>query len=264
MPARGAVMMKILVCVKQIPDNEGEIALNDKSTWIKYGGTFRMNRFDEFALEEAVLIGEEIADTEIEAVSVGPGRVVSMLSKALERGAAAGIHILVEEERYMSPFETASLIASYARTGCYDLIIAGVMSEDDMHCQVGQMIAAILGIRCATSVIHRGTIKNGTSVYIEREIEEGQRLCTEVELPAVLTVQSGINRPRYPSLSNILRAKNQEIRTIDANDLWEGDGSDQLISMRRPEASAKGVFLEGSRDEKARALIRILHERALI
>ncbi len=223
-----------------------------------------MNRFDEFALEEAVRIGEEIPGTEIEAISVGPGRVVSTLRKALERGAAAGTHILVEEERYMSPFETASLIASYAGTGHYDLIIAGVMAEDDMHCQVGQMIAAILEIRCATSVIHRGTIREETSVYIEREIEEGQRLCMEVALPAVITVQSGINRPRYPSLSNVLRAKNQEIRTIDANDLWDDDGRDQLISMRRPEASAKGVFLEGGSNEKARALIRILHERALI
>lgn len=256
--------MEILVCIKQVPDNEGAIALNDKSTWITSGGAFRMNRFDEFALEEAIRIGEEIPDTGIEVVSVGPERVVSTLRKALERGATAGTHILVEEERYMGPFETASLIASYAGTGHYDLIIAGVMAEDDMHCQVGQMIAAILKIRCATSVIHRGAIREERSVYIEREIEEGQRLCQEVTLPTVLTVQSGINRPRYPSLSNILRAKNQEIRTLDASDLWEGDGNDQLISMRRPEASAKGIFLEGGRDEKARALIRILHERALI
>lgn len=256
-------MMKILVCVKQVPDNEGTIAINDEGTWIT-GGAFRMNRFDEFALEEAVRIGEEIPDTGIEVVSVGPGRVVSTLRKALERGAAAGTHILVEEERYASPFETAPLIASYAGTGRYDLIIAGVMAEDDMHCQVGQMIAAILKIRCATSVIHRGTIREEASVYIEREIEEGQRLCMEVALPAVLTVQSGINRPRYPSLSNILRAKDQEIRTIDANDLWTGDGRDRLISMWRPEVSAKGIFLEGGKDEKARALIKILHERALI
>ncbi|MBW2599795.1 MAG: electron transfer flavoprotein subunit beta/FixA family protein [Deltaproteobacteria bacterium] len=256
--------MKILVCVKQVPDNEGAISINNKGTWLTGGGAFRMNRFDEFALEEAVRIGEEIPDTGIEVVSVGPGRVVSTLRQALERGAAVGTHILVEEERYMSPFETASLIASFAGTGHYDLIIAGVMAEDDMHCQVGQMIAAILKIRCATSVIHRGTIRDGTSVYIEREIEEGQRLCMEVALPAVLTVQSGINRPRYPSLSNILRAKGQEIRTIDASDLWTGDGRDRLISMRRPEASAKGVFLEGDRDEKARALVGILHERALI
>jgi len=255
--------MKILVCVKQVPDSEGAISINDEGAWLT-GGAFRMNRFDEFALEEAVRIGEEIPGTIIEAVSVGPRRVVSTLRKALERGATTGTHILVEEERYMSPFETASLIASYAGTGRCDLIIAGVMAEDDMHCQVGQMTAAILKIRCATSVIHRGPVRNGTSVYIEREIEEGQRLCGEITLPAVLTVQSGINRPRYPSLSNILRAKDQEIRTIGADDLWDGAGRDQLISIRQPESSAKGVFLEGDRDEKARALIRILHERALI
>jgi len=256
--------MEILVCVKQVPDNEGTIDINDKGTWITCGGTFRMNRFDEFALEEAVRTGEEIPGTVIEVVSVGPGRVVSTLRKALERGAATATHILVENERYVSPFETASLIASYAVTGHYDLIITGIMAEDDMNCQTGQMIAAILKIRCATSVIHRGPVRDGASVYIEREIEEGQRLCGEVELPAVVTVQSGINRPRYPALSNVLRAKNQEIRTIDAGDLWKGDVSDELISMRRPEVSTKGIFLEGGRDEKARALIKILHERALI
>ena len=112
-----------------------------------------MNRFDEFALEEALLIKEKLPGTLVDALSVGPERASSNVQRALGMGADHGIHILIPSEGYMSPFTVASLIAAFARTRNYDLIMTGVMAEDTMACQTGQLIAALLDLPCATSVI---------------------------------------------------------------------------------------------------------------
>ncbi|MBW1775851.1 MAG: electron transfer flavoprotein subunit beta/FixA family protein, partial [Deltaproteobacteria bacterium] len=228
---------------------------------------FRMNRFDEFAIEEALLIRDHIFhdnQTSIHAVSVGPPRVSLTLKKAMAMGADKGIHILIDHDRYMSPFDTASLIASYAKDKAYDIILTGVMAEDDMHCLVGQFMAEILAYPCATSVIHQEIINDGSEISVEREIESGRRECLRLHLPAILTIQSGINTPGYPSLSNVIRARDQKIITIDAEKLHTPGKREELVSLSYPEPSSKGMFIEGTQREKAQALLRILHEKSFI
>jgi len=260
--------MKLLVCVKQVPDSEAHLLINQEGSWIAHEDktAFRMNRFNEFALEEALLIRDQNSHdekTSIDAISVGPPRVSFTLKKAMAMGVDEGIHILEDQDRYMSPFDTASLIASYAKKKGYDLILAGVMAEDDMHCLVGQFIAEILEYPCATSVIHQKII-NDNEIYVEREIETGRRICLQLNLPAVLTIQSGINAPRYPSLSNVIRAKDQKIVPIDAQKLRIREKREELISLSYPEPSSKGLILDGTQREKAQALLRIMHEKSFI
>ncbi len=261
--------MKLLVCVKQVPDSEGHLSINQEGSWVDYEDktVFRTNRFDEFALEEALLIRDHIShdkQTSIDVVSVGPPRASLTLKKAMAMGADEGIHILGDQDRYMSPFDTAFLIASYAKDKAYDMILTGVMAEDDMHCLVGQFIAEILEYPCATSVIHQKIINDGCEISVEREIESGQRECLRLNLPAVLTIQSGINKPRYPSLSNVIRARDQEIITIDGENLQTLKKREQLVSLSYPEPSSKGLFIHGTQREKAQALLRILHEKSFI
>lgn len=260
--------MKLLVCVKQVPDSEAHLLINQEGSWIAHEDktAFRMNRFDEFALEEALLIRDQVSHGEktfIDAVSVGPPRVSFTLKKAVAMGADEGIHILEDQDGYISPFDSASLIASYAKKKEYDLILAGVMAEDDMHCLVGQLIAEILEYPCATSVIHQ-KIMNDNEIYVEREIETGRRICLQLNLPAVLTIQSGINTPRYPSLSNVMRSKDHEITTIVAPRLRSLEKREELVSLSYPEPSSKGLMLDGTQREKAMALLRILHEKSFI
>lgn len=260
--------MKLLVCVKQVQDPEAHLRIKQEGSWIAYDDktAFRMNRFDEFALEEALLIRDQNSHdekTSIDAISVGPPRVSFTLKKAMAMGADEAIHILEDEDRYMSPFDTASLIASYAKKKGYDLILAGVMAEDDMHCLVGQFIAEILEYPCATSVIHQNII-NDSEIYVEREIETGRRICLQLNLPAVLTIQSGMNKPRYPSLSNVMRSRDQEITTIVAPRLRSLEKREELVSLFPPQPSSKGVMLDGTPREKAQALLRILHEKSFI
>ncbi|MCU0821508.1 MAG: electron transfer flavoprotein subunit beta/FixA family protein, partial [Spirochaetes bacterium] len=209
--------MKILVCVKQVPDTEGAVIINNSKNWIDINdkSSFRLNRFDEYAVEEAVRIKEALPGTAIDAISAGPARSEAALRRAMGIGADNGIHIIMDDN-YHFPFEIASLISAYAKDKKYDIIFTGAMSEDGMHCQTGPMIAAMLDIPFAASCISEKLVDNGSAVHVEREIEGGLRDSLDLSLPALLAVQSGINHPRYPSLSNVLRAKKQEITRIDA------------------------------------------------
>lgn len=261
--------MKLLVCVKQVPDSEEHLYINPEGSWVSYEDktAFRMNRFDEFALEEALLFRDHFShdkQTLIDAVSVGPPRTSLTLKKAMAMGADEGIHILGDQDRYMTPFNTASLIASYAKDKEYDMILTGIMAEDDMHCLVGQFIAEILEYPCATSVIHQKIINDRSEISVEREIESGRRECLRLNLPAVLTIQSGINTPRYPSLSNVLRTRDQKIITINGENLQALGKREELVSLSYPEPSSKDLFIDGTQREKAQTLLRILHEKSFI
>ena len=261
--------MKILVCVKQVPDPEASVSISQDRTWICTGGErgFTMNRFDQFAVEEARLIREDLApetETSIDVISAGPARVRSTLKKAMAMGADRAIHILRETEEYASPFDTASLIAEWVGDKGYDIVLTGVMAEDDMHSMVGQLIAEILGYACATSVIHREITAGKRDIYVEREVESGRRECLSLRLPAVLTVQPGLNSPGYPSLSSVLRAAEQEIVTIDEGSVGPPDERERLTSLSHPETSSKGLFIQGTPEEKARELNKIFHASSLI
>jgi len=256
--------LKILVCIKQVPDS-GETIEIDASGQIVYGPltVFRMNRFDEFALEEALRMKERLPGTIVHALSLGPERVGTTIKRALETGADHGIHILTRTD-IPGPRFTASLIASYARGKEYDLILSGIMAEDDMACQVGQLTAAILGLPCATSVISETIDREAGKVTLDREIEGGSRASLAVTLPAVLTIQSGINMPRYPSLSNVLRARIQTHEVIEARDLNASAVADPVARLREPDKTMKGMFLQGTPQEKARKLKSILHEKGIL
>ncbi|MBN2538772.1 MAG: electron transfer flavoprotein subunit beta/FixA family protein [Deltaproteobacteria bacterium] len=256
--------MKILVCIKQVPDSEGVLSISNSGKGTEFEGTYRMNHFDEFALEEALRIRENMPVESIDAVSVGPARIESTIRKALEMGASRGIHIITEGEDHISPLETATRIASFAGEGGYDLILAGVMAEDDMQSQVGPMIAEMLGYPSASSVICEEIDPEKGILYAEREIESGVRECLEMKLPALLTIQSGINRPRYPALSNVLRARAQEITVLVAHPGAKPEKREEIVTFRYPETTSKGLFLEGDKKEKARELIHILHEKSII
>jgi electron transfer flavoprotein beta subunit len=171
---------------------------------------------------------------------------------------------MTEVDEYRSSFETAAWIAEYARRKRYDLILAGAMSEDNMQGQVGPMIARRLGLPCATAVISEKIAPDKKSIHVEREIEGGNRDTLELQLPAVLTIQSGINTPRYPSLSNLLRANRQSFEKVSASDLAPVASHENLVQITYPEKIRSGDLLEGTDEEKATRFIHLLRERALL
>jgi len=254
--------MNILVCIKQVPDetSKPELTANGMDLVNDDKKVYRMNRLDEYALEEAVRIKEEYSDVVVDVVSVGPERIRSTIRKGLEKGADYGFHIPMEDGAYISPLSVSTEIA--ARDRDYDIILAGVMAEDDMQCQTGPMIAAILDIPCAVSVIKEDLDRDNGKILVECELEGGMRERATLPLPCLLTIQSGINRPRYPSLSNVLRAKSQHIPEVRSGSIMEG--REGLVSLSYPERSSRITMIDGTAEEKAEKLLAMLHERSLL
>ncbi|MBU2548557.1 MAG: electron transfer flavoprotein subunit beta/FixA family protein [Proteobacteria bacterium] len=258
--------MKILVCIKQVPDSETRVEIDARDGRIRIDQEAKhwMNHADEFAVEEAVRIKETLPDTVIDVLTVGPERAAQVLERAMGMGANQAFHLLAPEADYRSPFVTASWIGAVAADRGYDLILAGVMAQDDMQAQVGPILAELLGRPCATSVIFVEIRPEQGAVYVEREVEGGRRHMLELDLPAVLTIQTGINKPRYPTLSNLLRAKKQKATVLDASTLPPVSGRERLVAADYPRRSRAGQFLEGDRAEKADHLLRILREKAFL
>jgi electron transfer flavoprotein beta subunit len=258
--------MKILVCVKQVPDTESPVTIDAGNRWILEHDliAFRMNRYDEYALEEAVQIREAIGDVTVDAISVGPARVSATLRKSLEKGAHNAIHIVSEKNDYYPPVVIADLIADYARHHDYDLIFTGVMAEDDMQCQVGPLIAARLGLPCAASVLKKALNTADGTINAECELEGGITEIVRLPLPCLMTIQSGINRPRYPSLSNVMRAKEQELIRVPADSNILSQPAEKVVFISYPEQSSKGTIIQGTPDQKAEKLLAILHEKSLL
>ncbi len=258
--------MNILVCIKQVCETDSPIQINDYAGWIQTDAItgYKMNRLDEFAVEEAVLLKEAYPETTIDAITVGPDRSAEVIKRAIGMGVDHGVHINIESEGYMSPFAIASGIAGYARGKHYSLIFAGVMSEDLMQGQVGPMLAACLSLPWATAVIRQQLAQDTKSIFVEREIEGGSRDTLQLQLPAVLTIQSGINTPRYPSLSNLLRANKQKLETFQGKDLAQPEQRENVVRVTYPEKSRSGTFLAGTRLEKANQFIKWLRQRTLL
>jgi electron transfer flavoprotein beta subunit len=258
--------MKILVCIKQVPDSCETLEIDERTGFVSFppNTAFRMNRFDEFAMEEALLIKERFSGTLVDALSLGPERVSAAVQRALGMGADHGIHLLDPNEGYISPFSGASFIAGCIRARKYDLIVTGVMAEDTMACQTGQLIAGLLDLPCATSVIKEEVHPCRGEVVAEREIEGGNRETVRLNMPAVLTIQPGINLPRYPSFSKVMRARAYAQELIRVRDLPAVEPRESCLGLWIPEAASQGIFIKGSPKEKALKLINILHEKSLL
>ncbi len=259
-------MIKILVCVKEVVCSGTQPEIDFDNTWVRPSGGhgFRMNMYDEYALEEAVKIKEENPGTVVDILSAGPERAGAILKKGLEKGADSAFRFHVENGGYITPFQKASILSSFAAPRGYSLIFTGVMSEDLMNGQVGPMTAALLNIPFAASVVREALDIRGACIDVESEIEGGMRALYRLKLPALLAIQSGINMPRYPSLSNKLRAKYQKIEIVNDEGTSIAAARERIHSICYPEKISRGIVIEGTRSEKAEKLLQILHEKSFL
>lgn len=258
--------MKILVCVKQVIDIEQQLEIRPDGEWITEDEDTRyhMNYLDEFSVEAAVRIKEQIKDVEIDALTIGPDRAESTLRQALALGADNAVHIRYNEDGFLPAETTAFHIAQYLQSAFYDLVLFGVMSEDAMQSLTGPMTAELCGLPCAAAVVNLALETESRDVTVICELEGGFHETVKLPLPTVVCVQSGINQPRYASLSNRLRAKSQEIKTIDISVVDFPEQRQQPVSVFTPLKTGTGEFIPGNPEEKAAALIDILHKKSLI
>ena len=258
--------MNILVCVKQVPESEAVVTIDKDAGWVTIHDTsaFRMNHFDECAVETAVQIKEAFPGTTIHVLSVGPERSETVIRRAIGMGADHGTHMVTPGDDFVDPSILAGWMASLSESSDADLILCGAMSEDMMQGQVGPLMAEVLSLPCATAVVHVKLMPTGEGVHVEREIEGGYREAVALRFPALLTIQTGINRPRYPSLSNLLRANRMTLKTLHADEMDAPRPLQAVKQVTPPRKLRASVFLEGSSEQKAEQLIKILSHRSLI
>ncbi len=256
--------MKILVCIKQVPDMSSRFKVNEEGIW--YDETdlaYRMNEYDEYAVEQAVQLKEQLGNTpDITVLSIGPDRVVEMIKKALAMGCDRGVHIQDNASFRKDPWQIASTIAAFAREKNFDLIFFGMQSQDRGSAQVGAIVAELLGVPCATTVV--GFAFADRIITAKRELEGGVKAVVKLKLPAVVTCQLGLNTPRYPTLPNIMKAKKKEILVFPIADLLKEKELTATARAYPPAKKGKGIVLEGDVNDLASRLIGILKEKTKV
>jgi len=256
--------MKILVCIKQVPDMESRFKVNAAGTWYDTADlAWRLNEYDEYAVEQAVQLKEQLGgEPELVVLSVGPERVKEAMKKALAMGCDKGVHILDEASHEKDPFEIASIIAEYAQQESFDLILTGMQSQDRGSAQVGVLLAEMLGIASVTTIV--GFALEGSAVTVKRELEGGLKAVVKVALPALFTCQLGLNTPRYPTLPNIMKAKKKELASLAVADLLKVEARAATERMFPPQKKGGGLVLEGEVGALAEQLIGILKEKTTV
>lgn len=255
--------MKIVVCVKQVPARDSVIRVSEGGGWIETEDlTLEMNEPDAYALEEALRVKEEHGG-EVLAVSAGPESASSTLREALAKGADRAL--LIEDERFAraDPLTTARALAAALKDESPDLILTGLQSDDTGFGQTGVVLAELLGLPAAT-IIMEVALADGR-LRLKRELESGWFQRLEMSLPALLTIQSGINKPRYATLMGIKRSKKKPFERKTADEL--GIDLSEAFEPRRiyvPEKEKQTQFLSGSAREQAAQLIEKLRFEARV
>ncbi len=256
--------MKLLVCIKQVPDMESRFKPNSSGTWYSDSDlAWRMNEYDEYAVEQAVQLREQLGDTcELTVLSIGPDRVVEAIKKALAMGCDRAVHIQDPAIHEKDPWQVASIIAAYAKEQRFDLIFTGMQSQDRGSAQVGVTIAELLQFACATTLVGF-SFDNGV-VTAKRELEGGIKGVVKLATPALVTCQLGLNVPRYPTLPNIMKAKKKEIALIPVAELLKESPLVPTISFHPPARKGGGMVLEGDVGDLVEKVIAILKEKTAV
>jgi electron transfer flavoprotein beta subunit len=256
--------MKLLVCIKQVPDLESRFKPDAAGVW--YNETdlaFRMNEYDEYAVEQAVQLREKLGEgCELTVLSIGPDRVVEAIKKALAMGCDNAAHIQDSAASSKDPWQIASIIAGYAKDENFDIIFTGMQSQDRGSAQVGVTVAELLGIPCTTTII--GFDYAEGTVTAKRELEGGIKGKVTLKTPALVTCQLGLNVPRYPTLPNIMKAKKKEIAVIPVADLLTEAPLATTVSFHPPAKKGGGIVLEGDVGELVDKVIAILKDKTAV
>lgn len=224
-----------------------------------------MNLYDEYALEEALLLQERIPASSVTAVSLGPERAETAVRRALETGAREGVLLLDPLAPTKDALAIASQIAFWLQDRApFDLILTGMMAEDDQRCQTGPLLACLLGMPYATSVVRMEVDPGQRTALAEVEREGGLREIVLLPLPALLAIQSSSRPPRYPSLSNKLRARHQTIPKVPLPADRMVPTGFEFFDAAIPESLRSTVFLSSAPEEAARQLVDLLARRQLL
>lgn len=247
--------MKIIVLAKHAPDPQSEVGIASDGKSLSLGtAVFDINDWDRYAVEEAIRIKEKLGG---EVVVVGVGKNCDdTLRKCLAMGADRAIKIPFDGG--IDAYQIAEVIAEAIKNEKFDMIFAGLMSQDMNNALVGVLLAGMLDLPFATAVTAID-IKDKT-VRAKREIEGGYQEEVELTTPCLLTIQSGINEPRYVSVMGIKKAKTKEMKEVS---VAPKSKKVEILKMYLPPVK-KAEMITGDPDQVASKVVAILKERGLV
>ena len=249
--------MKIAVCVKQVVSREWQLRVDESKTWIRdQDASYELNEPDAYALEEALRLKERHGG-EVIVCSAGPARVSQVIREALARGADRAIHVESDALDGADAFANGAALAAALEPEHCDLVLTGLQSDDNGFAQTGVVLAARLGMPHAT-IIMEVQVADG-ALRVKRELEGGWFQWIAMPLPALLTIQSGINQLRYATLKGIMAAKKKDVKKVAPPPI---EPRHQIVGLDFPEKSKATRLIEGPPAEAAKELVRLLRDDA--
>jgi len=260
------VALNIIVCLKQVPNPDLQFQVSGDGKDIKRDAlNYKVNGADEYALEEAVRLKEKQGGT-VTAVTAGPKRTEQMLREALAKGADKAVRIAFEDPAAVDAFQVSKILAATVAKRPHDLVLTGVQSDDHAYSVTGALMAGFLGVPHA-SVVTRIEVTDG-GVKAWRELEGGDQEVVSLVRPALLTIQFGINQPRYAPLPAIMKAARQPIEEVTPATLgkasWDAFRGPYSLAVRRmstPPLKGHAAMIGGSLADQARAVADLLREK---
>jgi len=259
--------MEILVCVKRVPDtSENEIEIKkDGSDIVRDDLVYSVNEWDNYAVEEAIQIRDKVGGS-VTVVTVGDEESEEVLRREMAMGADKGILLSDKAFKGSDGRGIAKILKAEAEKGKYDLILTGTQA-DDGAAQIGGMVAAMMNIPYA-SLVNYIEIVDNKKIKIGREIEGGNQEMNEIDLPCLLSIQTGINEPRYVGIRGIRKVASVEIPVhgagelgISADSVGEACAKVRRVDYFTPALGKGAEMLEGSTEEKIEKLIEMLKSK---
>ncbi len=258
--------MRILVCIKQVPVKEWQPRVDDTGRGIReQDASFEMNEPDAYALEEALRIREQQGG-DVVVCTAGPARAAQVLREALARGADRAVHVQDDRLAGADAAVIAGVLADAIRDDGFDLVLTGLQSDDQGAAQTGVILAERLGLPHATIVMDVQVIPSPgpgqAALRVKRELEAGWFQWVAMPLPALLTIQSGINQLRYATLKGIMAAKKKEIRKVAPAAM--PPASVRVLGLAVPRKTKQTQLIAGAPAEASRTLVDKLKNDARV
>ncbi|MCY4731609.1 electron transfer flavoprotein subunit beta/FixA family protein [Natronomonas gomsonensis] len=262
--------MKILVTVKEVAEVDDEFQISGLD--IDEGSLeYDLNEWDDYAVEEAVQISEENDDVEVVTVTIGPERAEETVRMALAKGADRALRVWddsLENAQFLDVESKADILAAVVEEEDPDFILSGVQAGDDANGATGVALADRIGFEWAAVVNALDLDIEAGVASVHRELEGGIEELTDVELPSVLTIQTGINEPRYASLRGIRQAQRKPLDVHTLDDLGLDDSvvesPVERTDMYEPESEGDATLWEGSAEETAGELATFLRDKGVV
>ncbi len=254
--------MRILCLIKQVSKPESRFDLQQRRLVLRPPLRVKMSSYDEYALEAALALKDAMPGTQVTALTLGPPACDAVLQRALGMGADQAARLDDRDGAMARPLAVAKAMANWAKGQGFDLILAGVMSEDALQGAVGPMLAELLDLPLATGAVELAPGPESASLVAIREMEGGLRQKVTLPLPALVTINSGQSQPRYPTLSKFLKAKQTTPLLVEPAE--PEPPREVVLETRLPGKTRAGLRIEGDTASKAAQLLAMLRERALL